>query len=73
MEVNFKPAAPADSELFIPMMRGLYEHDQLEFDEQAARGGLAQLLGEEALGRVWLIEVDGAPAGYVVLNLRLQS
>ena len=68
VEVNFKPAAPADGELLISMMRGLYEHDQLEFDEQAARGGLMQLLGDEALGRVWLIEVDGAPAGYVVLT-----
>ena len=68
LEVNCKPAAAADSDLLISMMRGLYEHDQLEFDEQAARGGLTQLLGDEALGRVWLIEVDGAPAGYVVLT-----
>ena len=68
MEVNFKPAAAPDSKLLICMMRGLYEHDQLEFDEQAARGGLTQLLGDEALGRVWLIEVDGAPAGYIVLT-----
>ena len=68
VEVNFKPAAPPDAEQLIGLMRGLYEHDRLDFDEVVAREGLAQLLADERLGRVWLVETDGAAAGYVVVT-----
>ena len=68
MEVNFKPAARADTEQVIGFMRALYAHDQIAFDEQVARQGLAQLVADESLGRVWLIAVDEVAAGYIVLT-----
>ena len=68
MDVTFRPAAPDDLELLIELMRGLYEHDRLPFDEQVARRGTQQLMADESLGRIWLIETDGAAAGYVVMT-----
>ena len=68
MNVNFKPAAPADLESLVGFMHALYAHDQIAFDEQVARQGLAQLVADESLGRVWLIAVDEVAAGYIVLT-----
>jgi ribosomal protein S18 acetylase RimI-like enzyme len=68
MDVTFKPATPADLDLLIEMMRGLYEHDRSPFDEAGARRGTLELLGDESLGRVLLINSGGEPAGYVVLT-----
>jgi ribosomal protein S18 acetylase RimI-like enzyme len=68
MNVTFKPAAQGDADLLVVFMRALYAHEQIAFDEQVARNGLAQLFADESLGRVWLIEVDSAAAGYVVLT-----
>ena len=68
MNITFKPAAQRDADLLVGFMRGLYAHDQIAFDEQVARTGLAQLLADESLGRVWLIEANGEAAGYVVLT-----
>ncbi|MFL6207344.1 MAG: GNAT family N-acetyltransferase [Pyrinomonadaceae bacterium] len=68
MAVTFRPAATADLDLLIQLMRGLYEHDRLPFNAEVARRGTLQLLADEALGRVWLIETDGDVAGYVVVT-----
>jgi ribosomal protein S18 acetylase RimI-like enzyme len=68
MAVTFRPAATADLDLLIELMRGLYEHDRLPFNAEVARRGTLQLLADEALGRVWLIETDGDVAGYVVVT-----
>ena len=62
MNVTFKPAAQTDADLLVGFMRALYAHDQIAFDEEVARRGLTQLGADESLGRVWLIEVDGAAA-----------
>ncbi len=68
MDVNFKPATHADVETILGFMRGLYTHDQIVFEEEAARTSLAQLLADASLGRVWLIEAEGTAAGYIVLT-----
>ncbi len=66
---HFLEATPNDLELIITLMREYYEYDRLQFDEAAARGALQQLLQEPAFGRVWLLEVDHAIAGYFALCL----
>ncbi len=68
MQVNFKPAAHADIDTLLGFMRGLYAHDEIAFDEAVARAGLAQLLNDESLGRVWLLAAEGAAAGYIVVT-----
>lgn len=66
---SFAPAAPDDEDLVVAMMRELYVHDGLYFDEARARAALARLLADASLGRVWVARADGEPAGYLVLTL----
>ena len=68
MEANFRPAGAADADTLLPMIRALCEHDGTPFDETKVARALAQIIADESLGRVWLIECDAEPAGYVVLT-----
>ena len=67
MGTTFRAAAAADSDALVAMMRGLYGHDRIAFDEAAARAALAQLLADERFGLAHLILVGGEVAGYVIL------
>jgi ribosomal protein S18 acetylase RimI-like enzyme len=68
VEPTFKPAGASDFDALLPMIRALCEHDGTPFDEHAVGRALARLVGDESLGRVWLIESGGEAAGYVVLT-----
>ncbi|HEV2860535.1 MAG TPA: GNAT family N-acetyltransferase [Pyrinomonadaceae bacterium] len=68
MDVTFVPAGAADAERLIEFMREFYEFEHLAFDEPSARSALLEILTDDSLGRVWLIQADGGPAGYVVLT-----
>ncbi|MGH7962627.1 MAG: hypothetical protein ACRERD_12505 [Candidatus Binatia bacterium] len=68
MEPTFKLATHSDIDTLLRLMPEFYEHERLQFDERT-RSALEQLLGDKALGQVWLI-CDGDEAiGYVVLAL----
>ncbi|MDQ3919863.1 MAG: GNAT family N-acetyltransferase [Acidobacteriota bacterium] len=67
METAFQKATRADVEELLPLMRGLYEHDRLPFDEAATRVALERLLEDERLGGVWLIKSGASAVGYIVL------
>jgi ribosomal protein S18 acetylase RimI-like enzyme len=65
----FKPATSDDVETLIVMMRDLYAHDGLApLDEAPARGALLGVIGDDALGRVFLILLANEVAGYAVLT-----
>jgi diamine N-acetyltransferase len=69
MENEFHPATRADVGELLPLMRGLYEHEGLPFDEAAARDALERLLADASLGGVWLIRAGAEVLGYLVLTL----
>lgn len=69
MDPTFRLAGEADLDTLIGFMRQFYEIDAYPFDEQAARGALREFLGEPLFGRVWVIELDGKPVGYLALTL----
>jgi GNAT superfamily N-acetyltransferase len=69
MDPTFRLAGEADLETLIGFMRQFYAIDAYPFDESAARRALHEFLGNPALGRAWLIEVDAVPVGYLVLTL----
>jgi ribosomal protein S18 acetylase RimI-like enzyme len=65
----FKPASPDDIETLIVMMRDLYAHDGLApLDEGVARRALLGVIGDDTLGRVFLILLANEVAGYAVLT-----
>lgn len=53
------------------MMRALWAHDSVPFDEPAARRGLDALFrrkdGRDA-GRIWILQWQGSSVGYLVLT-----
>jgi len=69
MGVTFKLASVPDINLLVELMREFYEFDHHTFDEWAARSALQKILGDNSFGKVWLIQLDGSPVGYVVLTL----
>ncbi len=68
MDVDFKRAGAGDTDALIELMRALYAYDGTEFDERTHREALPHLLGDERLGRVWLIRGGAETVGYVVLT-----
>ena len=68
MEPSFRIADGSDADTLLVMMRWLYEHERIAFDEGSARAALTQLLADESCGVAHLILLGGEVAGYLVLT-----
>jgi ribosomal protein S18 acetylase RimI-like enzyme len=68
VEIVFKPAAAADAETLLPLVREFYDFEHLAFDEGDAREALRQILADARLGRIWLIRSGSEAVGYLVLT-----
>ena len=64
--VTFREASDGDVPALLPMMRTLWEHEGIPFDERLVEPPLRELLAEPALGRVWLALAGDAVAGYAM-------
>ncbi|HEY0094449.1 MAG TPA: GNAT family N-acetyltransferase [Archangium sp.] len=64
-----RPALAGDVEAIVAMMREFYLHERIELDEDRARRALTELIANPALGAVWWIGDEDAPAGYMVVTL----
>ncbi len=69
MNVSFQTAIAADTDVLLTMMAAYYGAEGYPFDAQAARAALTEILGDDRLGRVWLIVVGAHPVGYLVVTL----
>jgi ribosomal protein S18 acetylase RimI-like enzyme len=69
MEPRFRPAAAPDVPALLKMMEELYAEDGGNFDRSPASAALGALIGDPALGGVWLLEDAEGACGYVVLTL----
>ena len=65
---DFKLAASSDTELLLEMMREFYAHEELPFEESAARQAITGILDNDSFGQVFLISVGNEVAGYAVLT-----
>ncbi|MDQ3806298.1 MAG: GNAT family N-acetyltransferase [Acidobacteriota bacterium] len=68
IEVSFDAAGLGDVSALAEMMRAFNELEHIRFDEAEVRAALAHLLGDESLGRVWLMRSGAEVVGYVVLT-----
>ncbi len=64
-----REARPDDVPRLVALMAEFYAESGYPLPEAAAARTFAALLAEPRLGRVWLLEADGEPAGYVVLTV----
>jgi|SRR6185312_3187378 len=61
-------ARPDDLEAVLALHRDFFAEDHYPYDEKETRGNLALLLSDPSLGRVFVLEEDGSPAGYLALT-----
>ena len=69
MTPTYRAAKLSDLEILLQFMQEFYEIEHLSFKREAARAALEGILQEPSMGRVWLIQVDEKPIGYVFLTL----
>ena len=63
-----RAATLADLPLLASLERANYETAGLPYEEGPARQALQQLVTTARLGRVWWVDWEGTPIGYVVLT-----
>lgn len=69
MNFSFRPLAPADRSLIEELVRGYYLFDGLTYDPSLHGPALDQLVAGDPAVKVWIVEADGAPAGYLFLTI----
>lgn len=65
--VNLVLAAPAQRPILEPFVRAYHEFEHIPSTAESRRRALEQLLANAALGRIWVIEVNREPVGYIAL------
>jgi GNAT superfamily N-acetyltransferase len=66
---HVRPAELADIPKLIALMTEFYAEAGFALPAAPAERTFERLLGEARLGRVWILECDAQPAGYVVLTV----
>lgn len=66
--MKLREANDADLDVLLAMMRELYAHDGVPFDDARSRRGSLELLHAPEHGGIWIIDVEGETVGYYVLT-----
>jgi len=65
--VNIRPATLADIERLLPLVEQYWRFEAIEgFDARRLAALLQRVMSDDSLGQVWLAEVDGNAAGYLL-------
>lgn len=65
--INITPATTADIERLLPLVEQYWRFEAIEgFDARRLAVLLQRVVSDESLGHVWLAEVDGNAAGYLL-------
>lgn len=62
-------ATLSDIDVLVRLRRQFYAEAQAELSEPFAARAFESLLDDSRLGQVWMVELDGHPAGFVVLTV----
>jgi ribosomal protein S18 acetylase RimI-like enzyme len=68
MNQYFRPATPDDIPQLLEMMEAFYSIDKYPFDSLLTSRNLEEFIGDESLGRIWMVEVEEQNIGYFVLT-----
>lgn len=68
MASSARPALPTDRDRLVELMREFYAETGTPCDGPRTARAFEALLEDETLGRAWILERDGALAGYAVLT-----
>jgi GNAT superfamily N-acetyltransferase len=67
--ISLRTATAGDIPRLVSLMAEFYAESDYPLPAEAGTRTFADLIGDERLGRVWLLEAQGQPAGYVVLTV----
>ena len=67
--MTMRQASLHDIEQLVALMSEFYAESGYPLGARRATAAFRELLGDERLGRAWLIEAGGAVAGYLVVTL----
>jgi GNAT superfamily N-acetyltransferase len=72
MKLDFRlltqSVTPFDLDVLANLVSEYYAFDHLNYDDKLARQALLELVSEERFGRVWLLQLEQEPIGYLVLT-----
>lgn len=66
---RFRTAGESDVDGIVELMRGYYAEDGYPFGEAEARAALLALIGDERLGRLWVVHEREELIGYLAVTL----
>ncbi|AWZ02118.1 putative acetyltransferase [Rhodobiaceae bacterium] len=69
MSFSFRPIAPSDRQLIEELVRAYYAFDGLTYDPSLHGPALDQLVKGDPAVKIWIVEADGTPAGYLILTI----
>lgn len=69
MDIRFNLAQTKDLDLITQLIKEFCEFDNHHFDPDKARKAVEGLIENEVYGRIWLVMVNGAVAGYTAITL----
>jgi GNAT superfamily N-acetyltransferase len=69
MKAEFNSLTASAMERALDMMGRLYSEAGASHQRERARRAVEGLMANPAMGGVWLIELEGAPAGYICITL----
>lgn len=67
-QATFKPFEAADAAIVVSMMKDFYAIDNYPIDTEVSKDLFLEFTDNEALGRGWLILLNGEVAGYFILT-----
>lgn len=67
MNISLRVAEEADLSLVLAYVRAYHEFEGVVHSAGSAAATIRPLLGQSALGRLWLICLDSQPVGYVAI------
>lgn len=69
MDPHLRQASPDNCALLVDLMTEFYAEADYPLNRRRAEAAFSELLADPRLGLVWVIEVESAPVGYVVMTL----
>jgi GNAT superfamily N-acetyltransferase len=66
MAPSFRLVDAQQIEPLLHMIEEFYREEQIPFDSATSRAAVRELVNHPDLGQIWLLELDGRSAGYMV-------
>jgi ribosomal protein S18 acetylase RimI-like enzyme len=66
--ITFKKSVLQDIKLLLKFGMDFYGMNRYKFDEKKIKESLENLIMNEDIGRIWIIEYERQPAGYIILT-----